>query len=118
MRLLVRDPVAVANDRRNVETAVVDLNHPETLVAALGGADQLFLLSPGPDTPAQDAAAIAAAKRASVRHVVEGASAAGTPAAMVEMRSEPALGTETVPRSVGYVDPADIAVFGKDAWRC
>ena len=70
VRLLVRKPLAAADDRRSVETVVVDLDRPDTLVMALAGADRLFLLSPGPDTSTQDAAAIGAAQEAGVRHIV------------------------------------------------
>lgn len=70
VRLLVRNPLPAAEGDPGVETAVVDLDRPDTLVKALSGADRLFLLSPGPDTPAQDAAAIRAAHDAGVRHVV------------------------------------------------
>jgi uncharacterized protein YbjT (DUF2867 family) len=72
VRLLVRDPSAPdapppAADRQIV---AADLDRPDTLPAALDGVQRLFLLSPGPDTPAQDAAAIAAARTAGVEHVV------------------------------------------------
>jgi uncharacterized protein YbjT (DUF2867 family) len=70
VRLLVRKPLAAADDWPSVETVVVDLDRPDTLVTALAGADRLFLLSPGPDTPTQDAAAIGAAHEARVGHVV------------------------------------------------
>lgn len=72
LRLLVRDSAApdvpASGPDRQVVTA--DLDRPESLPAALEGVDRLFLLSPGPDTPAQDAAAIAAARTAGVEHVV------------------------------------------------
>ena len=71
-RLLVRD-----QDTANTTTAggasqvvTADLDRPATLDAALTGVTQLFLVSPGPDTPAQDAAVITAAQRAAVRHIV------------------------------------------------
>lgn len=47
-----------------------DLDDPASLAPALSGVDHLFLLSPGPDTPSQDAAAIAAAVEAGVSHLV------------------------------------------------
>ena len=53
-----------------LQTVPADLDDPASLDAALAGVTRLFLLSPGPDTPAQDAAAIAAAGRAGVSHVV------------------------------------------------
>ena len=69
-RLLVRDlPPSGAGSAR-MEAVRIDLDHSETLDAALTGVHQLFLLSPGPDTPAQDAAAISAAQRAGVSHIV------------------------------------------------
>ncbi len=71
-RLLVRDQdtASAATGGGIQEVVAADLDHPGTLDAALVGVTQLFLVSPGPDTPAQDAAAIAAAERAGVRHIV------------------------------------------------
>ena len=49
-----------------------DLDRPETLEAAMEGCDRLFLLSPThPDQPTREKAAIDAAKRAGVGHVVK-----------------------------------------------
>lgn len=66
VRLLVRDPRRTGRG----DAVAADLDDPASLDGAWAGADRLFLLSPGPDTPAQDAAAIAAAGRAGVEHVV------------------------------------------------
>lgn len=67
-RLLARNPAEHADTRHPVVSA--DLDDPSTLPAALAGVDDLFLLSPGPDTPAQDAAVLSAAVDVGVRHVV------------------------------------------------
>lgn len=60
--------------RPNVEVAVGDFAKPETVRAALSGADKLFLLSPA-DKPATIAAleapVVDEAKRAGVRHLVK-----------------------------------------------
>lgn len=69
-RLFVRDLGTVDTYGGKHEPVMVDLDHGETLDPALTGVGHLFLLSPGPDTPAQDATAIAAAARAGVQHVV------------------------------------------------
>ncbi len=71
-RLLVRaqETVTAASAGSTQQVVAADLDRPDTLDAALAGVTGLFLLSPGPDTPAQDAAAIAAAGRAGVRHIV------------------------------------------------
>ena len=65
-RLLVRDGRASAAH----ESVLADLDRPETLPPALEGVERLFLLSPGPDSPAQDAAVIDAAREAGVAHIV------------------------------------------------
>ncbi len=71
-RLLVRgqDIANAATAGGVLQVVAADLDRPDTLDAALAGVTHLFLVSPGPDTPAQDAAAIAAAQRAGVRHIV------------------------------------------------
>lgn len=70
-RLLVRDrSTSPAADDGDVQTRSVDLDDAASLDAALAQVDRLFLLSPGPDTPAQDAAAIEAAVRNGVDHIV------------------------------------------------
>lgn len=56
---------------RGIEAVDGDFDHPHTLERALEGCERLFLLSPPhPDQPAREKAAIDAAKRAGVRHVV------------------------------------------------
>ncbi|GAC1533458.1 MAG: SDR family oxidoreductase [Herpetosiphon sp.] len=69
-RLLMRQQSRTATSDGRLEVAVADLDRPETLDMALAGITQLFLVSPGPNTPAQDAGAIAAAQRAGVHHIV------------------------------------------------
>jgi uncharacterized protein YbjT (DUF2867 family) len=77
VRLLVAQHVAVRALVRDltrpidgVELVRGDLDAPETLPAAFTGVDRVFLLAPGPNIAAQDLAAIAAAERAGVAHVV------------------------------------------------
>jgi uncharacterized protein YbjT (DUF2867 family) len=54
-----------------VELARGNFTDPTSVDAALGGVDKLYLLAPaGPDEPAWEAAVIAAAQRAGVKHVV------------------------------------------------
>jgi uncharacterized protein YbjT (DUF2867 family) len=69
VRALVRDPAKLA-DRHGLEVVAGDLDRPETLRPALAGVSRVFLLAPGLDVPAQDAAVIGAAVEAGVRHVV------------------------------------------------
>lgn len=69
-RLLVRDTSDTARTGDLVDTRAVDLDNAASLDSALAGVTRLFLLSPGPDVPAQDAGAIAAARRSGVDHVV------------------------------------------------
>lgn len=69
-RLLVRDPARADTFGGALTITEADLDRPDTLVPALAGIEQLFLLSPGPDTPTQDSAAIAAARHVGVRHIV------------------------------------------------
>ena len=69
-RLLVRERANTGTFGGTLEAVEADLDRPEALDAALAGITQLFLLSPGPNTPAQDAAAITAAQRAGVQHIV------------------------------------------------
>lgn len=69
-RALARNPSHVDDQGGRVEVVKADLSDPSTLAPALRGATRLFLLSPGPDVPAQDAALIDAALEAGVRHVV------------------------------------------------
>lgn len=68
-RLLTR-PGAADSVPPGMEAAPTDLDDDASVRAALAGTERLFLLSPGPDTPAQDRRAIEAAFEAGVRHVV------------------------------------------------
>lgn len=92
-RALVRNP---AGTDLALPTVAADLRTPESLRAALDGADRLFLLTPhGPDQDLLEAAAIDAAAAAGVEHVVKicgGAASLGpngvTPTATAHWRSE------------------------------
>ncbi len=58
-------------ERSGVEAVDGDFDRPDTLEGAMAGCDHLFLLSPPhPDQPTREKAAIDAAKRAGVSHVV------------------------------------------------
>ena len=58
-------------ERFGVEAVEGDFDRPDTLERAMAGCDHLFLLSPPhPDQPTREKAAIDAAKRAGVSHVV------------------------------------------------
>ena len=70
VRVLVRDPAKLGDLRDRLDVVVGDLDAPDTPHRALAGVTKLFLLSPGPDVPAQDAALIHAAAAAAVEHVV------------------------------------------------
>lgn len=70
MRLFTRDPAKLKLRGPEIEVVAGDLDRPDTVDAALAGIDRLFLVTPGPDIPAQDATVIDAAKRAGVAHVV------------------------------------------------
>lgn len=52
-----------------IDAAVIDYDRPETLDAAFQGVEKLFLLSSS--NTAQELAAVAAAKRAGVKHIVK-----------------------------------------------
>jgi uncharacterized protein YbjT (DUF2867 family) len=67
VRALVRDPARLAGP---LDVVAGDLDRPETLRPAMAGVSRVFLLAPGPDAAAQDAAVIAAAVAAGVEHVV------------------------------------------------
>ena len=69
VRILVRDPARAAALPARAERAVGDLDDPATLAPAFAGVDGLFLLTPGIGT-AHTAHAVAAARRAGVRHIV------------------------------------------------
>jgi uncharacterized protein YbjT (DUF2867 family) len=72
VRAFVRDGVATNTLAPGVEIARGDLARPESLEAALAGVDKMYLLCPAvPGLPELEAGAIAAAKRAGVRHVVK-----------------------------------------------
>ena len=70
MRLFARDPAKLKLRGAGIEVVTGDLDRPDTVDAALAGIDRVFLVTPGPDIPAQDALVIDAAKRAGVKHVV------------------------------------------------
>lgn len=72
VRALAHTPASrKAIETQGAEVADGDLDHPETLDAAMAGCDRLFLLSPpAPEQPRREMAAIDAAKRAGVEHVV------------------------------------------------
>jgi uncharacterized protein YbjT (DUF2867 family) len=67
VRLLVRDPTRAAG---SAERVVADLDDPATLPAAFHGVDRLFLLTPGTGLT-QTEHAVAAARAAGVRHIVQ-----------------------------------------------
>jgi uncharacterized protein YbjT (DUF2867 family) len=69
-RLLMREPARASTVGDCLDVLAADLDHHETLDRALDGITRLFLLSPGPNISAQDEAAIAAAQRAGVQHIV------------------------------------------------
>ncbi|ADJ49046.1 nucleotide-diphosphate-sugar epimerase/NmrA family protein [Amycolatopsis mediterranei S699] len=73
VRALTRDPAAAAAVLGDgVEFVAGDLGRPETLPAAVAGADSVFLLSGGgPETPLHDANLGQAAAEAGVGHVVK-----------------------------------------------
>lgn len=72
-RAMVRDPAAAgARPDVDIERVVGDLDAPESLAAAMTGATSLFLLTTqSPRQREQELAAIAAAVRVGVRHVVK-----------------------------------------------
>jgi uncharacterized protein YbjT (DUF2867 family) len=71
-RVFVRD-VHKANSRfgDRVDIFVGDLASRESLTAALDGIDEFFLVNSGPQIPVRDELAAAAAKAASVKHLVK-----------------------------------------------
>lgn len=78
-RALVRSPDRAAQLPDGIEPVVGDL---EALDGALDGVESMFLMSPpSADTPRLEAAAIDAARRAGVEHVVKLASAGASPQA-------------------------------------
>jgi uncharacterized protein YbjT (DUF2867 family) len=69
VRALAREPEKI-QAKDGLDVARADLDRAEGLAPLLSGAEALFLLSPGPNVQAQDAAVIHAASAASVRRVV------------------------------------------------
>jgi len=71
-RILVRDaPKARARFGDRVDIRVGDLGSAESLRAALEGVDEFFLVNIGPQIPARDEIAAAAARAAGVKHLVK-----------------------------------------------
>lgn len=70
VRVLARDPSRLSEFQDRFDIVAADLDEPATLGPALDGVDRLFVLAPGPDVAAQDAALIKAAVEAGVRHLV------------------------------------------------
>jgi (4-alkanoyl-5-oxo-2,5-dihydrofuran-3-yl)methyl phosphate reductase len=72
VRALVRNRASAAKLGPHVELVEGDFEKPETIAAALQGVDAMYLLVPAsPSLPKQEAAAIDAAKRAGVKHIVK-----------------------------------------------
>ena len=67
-RVLARDPAKVS--KLGADAVQGDLSQPESVVKAMQGADRAFILSAGMSIVAHDAVAIAAAKKAGIKHVV------------------------------------------------
>jgi uncharacterized protein YbjT (DUF2867 family) len=71
-RIFVRDrEKAQARYGDRVEIAVGDLANTESLLAALGGVEALFLVNSGPELASRDEAAAVVAKAAGVKHLVK-----------------------------------------------
>ena len=70
VRVMARDPSKIDTVSGTVEVVQGDLNQEATLAPALQKVDKVFVLSPGPDIPAQDSAMIRAAQQAGIRHLV------------------------------------------------
>ena len=70
VRALARDPARAAKLGPAVEVTRGDLLQPDTLAAAFAGVTKLFLMAHAGDLPLVAEHALAAAKRAGVRHVV------------------------------------------------
>lgn len=70
VRVLARYPEKLAKYEGKIEVVQGDLSRPETLDAAFAGADKAFLLCTGGDLPTVAGDAAAAAKKASVKHLV------------------------------------------------
>jgi uncharacterized protein YbjT (DUF2867 family) len=69
VRVMTRDPAKAAKFGKAVEIVEADLGKPETLGPAFAGVEKAFVLSNGPGI-ALEGNALAAAKAAGVRHVV------------------------------------------------
>src|SRR5262245_50873650 len=80
IRVLTRDERKVMHLDRQIERALGDFEKPETLDKAMQGMERVFLVTLG--TSQQDINAIAAAKRAGVRHVVKLSTLEATKAAI------------------------------------
>lgn len=83
LRVLVRDPNRAP---QGVDAAVGDLTDPASLDAALAGVDTVVLISPA--VPAQEIAAIDAAQRAGVTHVVKATSKASADSPVERRRGQ------------------------------
>jgi uncharacterized protein YbjT (DUF2867 family) len=70
-RLLVRRPEKAREFQGQAEIAAGDMARTETLAPAMKGVEKLFLLSAGLQGTSQEIAAIDAAKKAGVKHVVK-----------------------------------------------
>lgn len=57
-RVLVRDPARLPGPTTIWRSSRVNWTCPATLAPAIDGVSRVFLLAPGPDVPAQDAAVI------------------------------------------------------------
>jgi uncharacterized protein YbjT (DUF2867 family) len=73
VRAFVRGgPEDAASLPKGVEIAYGDLDRPETIAPAMEGVEKIYLLVPGtPAMPKQEGAAVEAAKRAGVKHIVK-----------------------------------------------
>ena len=70
-RLLVRSPGKAREFKDDAELVEGDLDRPESVEAAMKGAEAMYLVSSGVRGRTQEIEAIDAAKRAGVRHVVK-----------------------------------------------
>ena len=86
-KALVRDAAKARElNARGVQTVAGDLREPQSLPAALRGVDKVFLVTPlVPDQVQMRAALIAAAKAASVKHVVMSTGIGAAPASPVQI---------------------------------
>jgi uncharacterized protein YbjT (DUF2867 family) len=70
VRAMTRDPAKVKLDPK-VEVVAGDFAKPESLDAAVAGADRVFSLSTGPELAAHDASLVRASAKAGARHLVK-----------------------------------------------